>query len=316
VALIVALVVALAATPLAMRAAVATGVVDHPGPLKVQQASVPYLGGVAVFAGIAVVLAFVHPALLLPLALAALLGLIDDARGLPAGARLLGEIGVGAVAAAVVPVRFGAPFGPVAVVVVVVVLVNAVNMLDGLDGLAAGVAIISAAGFAALLRGDGRATALAIVGALGAFLWFNRPPARIYLGDAGSYMVGTALALLLATAWSPHRKLAVGFAALALVALPAIEVVVAVIRRLRARQVPFGGDRGHVYDQLVDRGWSAGRASLGFAIAQLGLAAIAVVASSLSSAPAAVIAIGSAGVVFLALVAAGFTRPEYRRESA
>ena len=315
-ALIVALVVAFAATPLAMRVAVATGIVDHPGPLKVHQASVPYLGGIAVFAGIAVVLAVVHPALLLPLALAALLGLIDDARGLPAGARLLGEIGVGAVAAAVVPVRFGAPFGPVAVVVVVVVLVNAINMLDGLDGLAAGVAMIGAAGFVSLLRGDGRATALAIVGALGAFLWFNRPPARIYLGDAGSYLVGTALALLLATAWNPHRKVAVGFAALALVALPAIEVVVAIIRRVRARQLPFSGDRGHVYDQLVDRGWSAGRASLAFAIAQLGLAAIAVVASSVSSAPAAIIAIGSAGALFLALVAIGFTRPEYRRESA
>jgi UDP-GlcNAc:undecaprenyl-phosphate GlcNAc-1-phosphate transferase len=154
------------------------------------------------------------------------------------------------------------------------------------------------------------------VGALLGFLWFNRPPARIYLGDAGAYLVGTALALLLATAWSPHGKAAVGFAALALVALPAIEAVVAIIRRLRARQAPFTGDRGHVYDQLVDRGWSAGRASLAFAVAQLGLAAAAVLAASASAAPAAVIAIGSAGAVFLALVAAGFTRPEYRRESA
>ena len=316
VALVVALLVTLLATPLAMRVAAVTGIVDHPGPLKVQQASVPYLGGIAVFAGITVVLAVVHAALLLPLGLAALLGLIDDARGLPAGARLLGEIGVGAVAAAVVPVRFGAPFGPVAVVVVVVVLVNAINMLDGLDGLATGVAVIGAAGFISLLRGDNRTVAFAVAGALAGFLWFNRPPARIYLGDAGSYLVGTALALLLATAWSPHRKVAVGFAALALVALPAIEAVVAIIRRLRARQAPFTGDRGHVYDQLVDRGWSAGRASLAFAVAQLGLAAVAVLAASVSSAPAAVMAIGSAGAVFLALVAAGFTRPEYRRESA
>jgi UDP-GlcNAc:undecaprenyl-phosphate GlcNAc-1-phosphate transferase len=316
VALVVALFFTLLAMPVAMKVAAATGIVDHPGPLKVQQVPVPYLGGVAVFVGIAVVLAVVHPALLLPLGLAGLLGLIDDARGLPAGARLLGEIGVGAVAAAVVPVRFGAPLGPVAVVVVVVVLVNAINMLDGLDGLATGVSVIGAAGFISLLRGDGRAVALAIVGALAGFLWFNRPPARIYLGDAGAYLVGTGLALLLATAWSPHRKLAVGFAALALVALPAIEAVVAIIRRLRAGQAPFTGDRGHVYDQLVDRGWSAGRASLTFAAAQLVLALIAVLASSLASVPAAFIAVGSAGAVFIALVVAGFTRPEYRRESA
>jgi UDP-GlcNAc:undecaprenyl-phosphate GlcNAc-1-phosphate transferase len=315
-ALIVALVVALAATPLAMRVAVRAGIVDHPGPLKVQQAPVPYLGGAAVLAGLAVVLAFVHPALLLPLGLAALLGLVDDARGLPAMARLLGEIVVGGVAAAVVPVRFGAPLGPIAVVVVVVVLVNAINMLDGLDGLATGVALIGAAGFAGLLRGDPRSAALAIAGALGGFLWFNRPPARIYLGDAGAYLVGTALALLLAAAWRPHGPTEVGVAALALVALPALEAVIAILRRLRAGQTPFTGDRGHVYDQLVDRRWSPARASLAFAIVQLGLAAVAVGATHVSAAPAAVIVLGTAAALFVALVATGFTRPEYRRESA
>lgn len=315
-ALIAAFVVALAATPIAMRVAVRAGIVDHPGPLKVQQTPVPYLGGVAVLVGLAVVLAFVHPSLLFPLGLAALLGLIDDARGLPAAARLLGEIVVGGVAAAVVPVRFGAPFGPIAVVVVVVVLVNAINMLDGLDALAAGVALIGAVGFAWLLRGDSRSTALAVAGAIGGFLWFNRPPARIYLGDAGAYLVGTALALLLAAAWMPHGRTEVGFAALALVALPALEAVVAILRRLRAGQTPFAGDRGHVYDQLVDRGWPPARASVAFAVVQLGLAAVAVGAQHVSAAPAAVIVIGTAGVLFFALVAAGFTRPEYRRESA
>jgi UDP-GlcNAc:undecaprenyl-phosphate GlcNAc-1-phosphate transferase len=316
VALIVAFVVALVATPLAMRVAVRAGIVDHPGPLKVQQAPVPYLGGLAVLAGMAVVLAFVHAALLIPLVLAALLGLIDDARGVPPMARLAGEIVIGAVAAAVVPVRFGAPFGPVAVVVVVVVLVNAINMLDGLDALAAGVALVGAAGFAGLLRGDDRSAALAVAGALAGFLWFNRPPARIYLGDAGAYLVGTALALLLVAAWRPHGRTEVGFAALALVALPAIEAVVAILRRLRAGQTPIAGDRGHVYDQLVDRGWPPARASLAFAGVQLVLAAVALGAAHASGAPAAVIAIGAAGALFFALVAGGFTRPDYRRESA
>jgi UDP-GlcNAc:undecaprenyl-phosphate GlcNAc-1-phosphate transferase len=315
-ALIAALAVAVAATPLAMRLAVRAGIVDHPGPLKVQRVPVPYLGGIAVLAGIAVVLAFVHPALLFPLGLAALLGLIDDVRGLPAVARLLGQIVVGGVAASVVPVRFGAPLGPIAVVVVVVVLVNAINMLDGLDALAAGVALVGAAGFAWLLRGDSRSTALAIAGALGGFLWFNRPPARIYLGDAGAYLVGTALALLVAEAWAPHSRTEVGLAALALVALPALEPVVAILRRLRAGQTLFSGDRGHMYDQLVDRGWAPARASLAFAIMELGLAAVAVGATHVSAAAAAVIVLGTAAALFVALVVTGFTRPEYRRESA
>jgi UDP-GlcNAc:undecaprenyl-phosphate GlcNAc-1-phosphate transferase len=199
---------------------------------------------------------------------------------------------------------------------VLVVLVNAINMLDGLDALAAGVALISAAGFAALLRGDGRSAALAVAGAIAGFLWFNRPPARIYLGDGGAYLAGTALALLLAAAWMPHGRTEVGFAALALVALPALEVVIAVLRRLRARQTPFSGDRGHVYDQLVDRGWSPARASIAFAVVQLGFVVVAVGAQHASAAPSAVIVIGTAGVLFFALLAAGFTRPEYRRESA
>jgi UDP-N-acetylmuramyl pentapeptide phosphotransferase/UDP-N-acetylglucosamine-1-phosphate transferase len=97
-----------------------TGIVDHPGPLKVQHDPVPYLGGLAVFIGLAAVVAAVHPMLLVPLALATALGLVDDARGVPAIARLVGEIGIGAAAAAVAPVRWGGPSGPIAVAVAVV----------------------------------------------------------------------------------------------------------------------------------------------------------------------------------------------------
>ncbi|MDQ1467464.1 MAG: UDP-GlcNAc:undecaprenyl-phosphate/decaprenyl-phosphate GlcNAc-phosphate transferase, partial [Actinomycetota bacterium] len=135
-ALVVGLAVTLATTPLAMRLATRAGIVDHPGPLKVQQTPVPYLGGLAVFAGLGVVVAAVHPMLLVPLGLATALGVVDDARGIPAVARLVGEAGIGAAAAAVVPVRWAGPWGPIAVAVAVVVLINAMNMLDGLDALA------------------------------------------------------------------------------------------------------------------------------------------------------------------------------------
>ncbi|HEY5013689.1 MAG TPA: hypothetical protein VIK61_13430 [Acidimicrobiia bacterium] len=316
IAFVVALAVGLAATPLAMRLAVRTGIVDRPGPLKVQQAAVPYLGGLAVLVGLAGVVAVVHPMLLVPLLLAGVLGVVDDARGIPAVARLVGEIGIGATAAAVVPVRWGGPFGPVAVAVAVVVLVNAVNMLDGLDALASGVAMIGAAGFAAVLRDDDRAIALALAGALAGFLWFNRPPARIYLGDAGSYLVGTALALLLAMSWAPHRSAAVGIAGIALVALPIMETGVTIARRLRARHPLFHGDRGHVYDQLVDRGWSAPRASTAFAVVELALAALAVAVTHAATVAAATIAAVSIAALLVAVVAAGFTRPEFRRETS
>jgi len=309
-----ALLLTVVATPFAMRLANHAGIVDRPGPLKVHAVAVPYLGGLAVLIGLAAVVAVAHPIVLVPLGLAATIGAVDDARGVPPVVRLIGEIGIGAAAAAVVPVRFAAPFGPIAVVVAVVVLVNATNMLDGLDALASGVALIGAGGFAVVLRGDGRTIALALAGALAGFLWFNRPPARIYLGDAGSYLLGTTLALLLATAWSPHRAAAVGIAGIALVALPVIEAGVTIVRRLRARHPLFHGDRGHVYDQLVDRGWTPTQASLGFALAELALAGLAVAATHTSSTTTAVaIAAVAIAALLAVLVGAGFTRPEFRR---
>jgi UDP-GlcNAc:undecaprenyl-phosphate GlcNAc-1-phosphate transferase len=314
IALAGALLLTVAATPLAMRVAVQTGIVDRPGPLKVHDVAVPYLGGIAVLVGLAAFVAAVHPMLLVPLGLAATLGIIDDARNVPAVIRLIGEVGIGAAAAAVVPVRWAGPFGPIAVVVAVVVLVNATNMLDGLDALASGVTMIAAAGFATVLRGDGRDVALALAGALAGFLWFNRPPARVYLGDAGSYLLGTALALLLATAWSPHRMAAVGIAGIALVALPLMEAGATIIRRLRARHPLFHGDRGHVYDQLVDRGWTATQASLAFALAELALAGLAIAATHTATTGAAAIATGAIATLLAVLVAGGFTRPEFRRE--
>jgi UDP-GlcNAc:undecaprenyl-phosphate GlcNAc-1-phosphate transferase len=317
IAFAVALVVTLAATPPAMRLAARTGIVDRPGPLKVQSVAVPYLGGLAVLVGLAAAIAAVHPALLLPLGLAAVLGLLDDARDIPAVARLAGEVGIGAAGAAVVPVRWAGPFGPLAVVVAVMVLVNATNMLDGLDALAAGVAAIAAAGFAVVLHGDDRAVALALTGALAGFLWFNRPPARVYLGDAGSYLIGTALALLLAIAWRPHRPAALGIAGVTLVALPLLEAGVTIIRRLRAHHPLFHGDRGHVYDQLVDRGRSARQASLLFAGAELALCAIAVAVAHIGTTTAAtVIAAAAIGGLLAVVVGAGFANPEFRREAS
>ena len=86
----------------------------------------------------------------------------------------------------------------VLVVAVTVLLINGVNLMDGLDMLAGGVAAVAALAFAVLLRGPGRQLAVALAAALAGFLVFNRPPARVYLGDGGSYLLGTALAVLLA----------------------------------------------------------------------------------------------------------------------
>ncbi|MGH8979030.1 MAG: hypothetical protein ACRDV7_13210, partial [Acidimicrobiia bacterium] len=135
-ALIVAFLVAVAATPVIARVAIGLGVVDHPGPLKVHDRPVPYLGGVAVFIAIAVGVVAERPSVLFPLGLALVLGAADDIVDLPARWRLLGEVGVGVAASVVVPTR--GPLGSVVTVALVILLLNAVNLLDGLDGLASG----------------------------------------------------------------------------------------------------------------------------------------------------------------------------------
>lgn len=298
-ALIVAAVVTAALTPLAARVAVATGVVDRPGALKVHERAVAYLGGVAVFAGLVVPVAVEAAALLVPLGAALLLGLADDVGDLAPRSRLAGEVVIGVAAAASLPGSLS-PVGATATVVVVVALVNAVNLLDGLDGLASSVAALGAVGFAAVLVGGQRSIALAVVGALVGFLVWNRPPARIYLGDAGSYLVGTALALLLAMAASHPADVATRAGVLLFVGVPVGDTTVALVRRWRAGRPLLQGDRAHVYDQLVDRGWRAPRATVACAATQAVLVAIGIAASGLEGGPAV-------AVVALVVAATGAT---------
>jgi UDP-GlcNAc:undecaprenyl-phosphate GlcNAc-1-phosphate transferase len=256
VALIVSFVGAVVATPVAALVARRIGIVDCPGALKVHDQPVPYLGGVAVFVAIALPIAVEHPILLLPLGLSLVLGLADDRGFGPSPVvRLTVEVAIGGIAALVLPVDDLATF--TITVALVVGMLNAINLLDGLDGLATGVSLVAAVGFAFVSEGEFYVLALAATGSLAGFLIWNRPPARIYLGDAGSYLIGTALAMLLVTSFDEGDSLAVGTGAVLFVGVPVADTAVAIVRRIRARRPLLQGDRGHVYDQLIDRGWGS-----------------------------------------------------------
>ncbi|MGH8984005.1 MAG: hypothetical protein ACRDY6_09055 [Acidimicrobiia bacterium] len=302
----VALVVAIVATPVAGLVAGRLGVVDRPGPYKPQAEPVPYLGGAAVYVALVTALATSHPRLLLPLGLALALGVADDVQSRSPAFRIAGAIVVGGAAGWAAPAPM--PLGAVATAVAVIGLLNALNLLDGLDGLAAGVALAAAAGFAAI-GGDARTPALALAGALAGFLAFNRPPARIYLGDGGAYLTGTALALLAALLLESHEGAATWTAVPFLVAVPVLDTAVAVVRRLRARRPLLAGDRGHVYDQLVDRGRSRAATTIGLVALQGVLALAAVGIASLDPAWAVATSL-ACGLTLVAVVgAAGFTSP-------
>jgi UDP-GlcNAc:undecaprenyl-phosphate/decaprenyl-phosphate GlcNAc-1-phosphate transferase len=236
-------------------------VIDRPGPLKAQKTPVPYLGGVAVFAGVVVGAVVGRPITLVPMAAASALGVTDDRLGLPPPSRLTAQVGVGVAIALTVPVHLPGWIGVPLVVVASVILINGFNLLDGLDMLAAGVGATAAVGFAVVTHGPARLMAASVAGALAAFLWFNRPPARIYLGDGGSYLLGAAMTVLLAYAWGVGIAVSNGVIALALLAVPVAEVACAIVRRRRGNRPLLAGDRAHPYDLLVVRGWSRVAAS-------------------------------------------------------
>lgn len=302
-------VVATAATPLAARLAVRVGLVDQPGPLKVHRRPVPYLGGLGVAAALALGVAGGRALLGLPLALALGLGVVDDARGLPPWARLAGEVAIGVVVALLVPTRLPPVLGFAGIVVVVVLIVNGLNMLDGLDGLAGGVGALAAVGFALLLTGPGRVLGVALAGALAGFLVWNRPPAKVYLGDGGSYLVGATLAVGVALAWGPKVTWGHALGALVLVAYPVAELAFAVVRRLRGRVALTGGDRGHTYDRLVRAGASAPVASATCVGVQAALVVVGVLASQLAVVAALALVVGTAAALGCSAVAFGLTAP-------
>ncbi|HXA31366.1 MAG TPA: hypothetical protein VNV87_03825 [Acidimicrobiales bacterium] len=256
-----ALGVTAAAVPICVVGARRYGLMDRPGPLKTQDAAVPYLGGVAVFAGAAVGATAGRPIVLIPMAAALAVGIVDDRFVVPPQFRLLAQLGVGAGIAAAQPVHLPGWLGVPLVMGATVVLVNGFNMLDGLDMLAAGVGVAAAVAFAVITHGAARLTAASLAAALVGFLLYNRPPARIYLGDGGTYLLGASMTLLLAQAWGVGIAGTTGVVALALLAIPAGEVAGAVVRRRRSGRSILSGDRGHPYDRLVASGCSRTAAS-------------------------------------------------------
>jgi UDP-GlcNAc:undecaprenyl-phosphate GlcNAc-1-phosphate transferase len=298
VALVAGLVGSVLLTPVARTVALRFGIVDRPGDLKTQRVPIAYLGGVAVFlAALPGPILAGEPLVLVPAGIALVLGLADDLRPLPVSARIVVELAIAVTAAAVVP---GPALVRIATAILVLGLLNAVNLLDGQDGLAAGVGVVIAGGLACL-GGAATPIGLGLAGALAGFLLLNRPPARIYLGDAGAYFVGTTVALLPALTRDAGTSWSTWWAVPLLVGVPVADTAIAIIRRLRAHRPLLQGDRSHVYDQLVDRGMTVGVSTLVGIGLQVTLTAIGLAATQV--APAIALAITAATALALAGIA-------------
>jgi len=209
------------------------------------------------------------------------LGLFDDRRGLDWRLRL-GVQTLLALAMVLVEPRLRmtlfleAPWLTTALSVVWIVgLVNAFNMLDNMDGLSAGVASIAAAILAAVMLLVPNPAQhppqlfvggflLVLLGSLLGFLWHNRPTARLFMGDAGSYLIGYVLAIATLTATfagqdAPKHAI---LAPLCALAIPLYDATSVIVIRLRQGRSPFVGDKSHFSHRLVELGMTKTQAVL------------------------------------------------------
>ena len=287
--LIIAAAVSLVWCALAIWLGPRIGYLDRPDDptLKAHQRPAVPLGGVGVFLGVhlaAVARGGLDLRLLLATTIVLVLGLVDDRRGLPPVIRLGVELAAGLVLVIGGTASDGGVAFTVLAVALVVLAINAVNLFDGLDGLAGSVALVTALGLAWLASGRGLETELPLemAAALAGFLVFGWHPARVFLGDAGAYVVGALLAHFIIDSSSDSVISLVVTAGV--LGVLAIDLVVTLLRRRLSGHPLFIGDRSHIYDQLRDRGLSVPMVAVVMAAAQAGIIVIVVgVDRSLSS---------------------------------
>lgn len=303
-ALLLALGLSLYLAPVIMLAALRYGIVDKPKPpLKLQKEPVPYLGGMVVFIAFLMALAVTFPfepkvlAILLCASLVVSVGLIDDLGTLTPKDKFIGQT-----IAAIVLVKAGvrieidllpSPMDELLSVFWMVTCMNAFNILDVSDGLAATAGIVGAAGALAiaLLNGEPMVAAMAasLMGACLGFLRVNREPARMYLGDTGSMLLGALLgALAMIGRYSDKNALASWFVPLSLVAIPLFDLVLVVVARLLAGRPFYYGSPDHFAIRLRHHGWSPRRVARGAGVVGACVVTVGITSTQLEGAAAAV----------------------------
>lgn len=275
--------------------------VDYPSKRRINVEPTPRMGGLAVFAGLAVALIveilgikylrwppilIPHPSMTInyPLLGVSVLvivitGAIDDVRSLSPKKKLVGQILAACIAAAggLLIGRVVNPFVPggqielgwLAYPITVVYLVaftNIINLIDGLDGLAtgiSGIASLSMFSFAVLSgRMDAAALAIALFGTCLAFLRYNFHPASIFLGDSGSLQLGFVLGTISLLNVSRTAALTSLIIPLIVAGVPIIDTFSAIIRRARAHVSIGQADKGHIHHRLIQEGYDQRQAVL------------------------------------------------------
>ena len=286
--LVIAIIISVGLIPLITRLAHARKWFDRGGSRKLHTGDTPRLGGIAIAAAFFISLISViagayffgrrlGPGLSFWVVLAVgagfhLIGLIDDFKDLKARLKFIIQFAL-AILVVFVGYRFSAIevpfapyrlelgiFGPPLTVIWIIGISNAINLIDGMDGLAGGIAFLGSAVWAVLFFRQGQylpaLVATAAAGATIGFIFYNFPPASIFMGDSGALFLGFLLAVipLLGGSWQEAQTGLVPAITICLV--PILDTIAAILRRWRQRVSFFTADKYHLHHKLLNLGFS------------------------------------------------------------
>jgi UDP-N-acetylmuramyl pentapeptide phosphotransferase/UDP-N-acetylglucosamine-1-phosphate transferase len=280
---VVAFCIAFALLRVLLLPAFARHTLDQPNARSLHERAVPRSGGVAVtLGGVTGILIAGGSGPVVMLALALMfLSVLDDLKGLSPALRLVAHLGSAATFVLLVSDNIDSWWVVLVLVLAITWMINLYNFMDGADGLAGGMAVIgfTVYGWLAWSAGDTvmAASCAAVAAAALAFLFFNFPPARIFLGDSGSVPLGFMAAAMGAVGW--QKALWPAWLPLIAFAFFIIDASVTLLRRLLHGEKVWRAHRDHYYQRLVLMGWThrrlAGHAyGLMLISAVLGIAAV------------------------------------------
>jgi UDP-GlcNAc:undecaprenyl-phosphate GlcNAc-1-phosphate transferase len=262
-------------TPVLINIAKKKGLNDVPdnSELKIHKAPIPNIGGLVVFISITPTLLLSSPFVynqskdiynvIIGCLLIMALGISDDLKGINPSIRFLGQFLI-----SIIVISFGFKINTfpslflnlITTSFIIIVSINAINLLDGMDGLATGVSAICCLGFIGIGTYQNNTfvsiLSLILFGSLIGFLPYNFNPAKIFLGDSGSTLIGFLLALLIISSASQLSSLPNLIPPILIVGLPFFDTAYTIIRRVRNKKSVFIGDREHFYDKLNRKGFS------------------------------------------------------------
>ena len=275
-------------TPVMRSLALKKNIVDSPNSAhKTHKQPVPYLGGIAIVLGVTLVSFltlifnkatmsnyYLAATLLVPAIAMSILGLIDDINGLAPWPRLLIQTFTGIVISVLLIATdtIGTPSGNLAIDVFITIfwivgITNSINFFDNLDGGAAG-AVAAASFFSFLIAFDQSqvliaALSIVISGSMIGFLYWNKVPAKIYMGDSGALFLGILISVITIRLNPGLNPPIISWAVpIMLLAVPILDTSVAVISRIARGISPFTGGRDHLSHRLIRIGIDRKKAAL------------------------------------------------------